>query len=83
MTICYSTGKIRLQGLKKDVYKVESRVKEILYKIKDELVEQQQALMLAQLVNITLGENCALTANQSVDYRATTLFTIVLYSAKV
>ena len=31
----------------------------------------------------TLGENCALAANQSVDCRATTLFTIGLNSAKV
>ena len=31
----------------------------------------------------TLGENCALVANQSVDCRATILFTISLNSAKV
>ena len=31
----------------------------------------------------TLGENCALAANQSVDCRATILFTICLNSAKV
>ena len=30
-----------------------------------------------------LGEYCALAAKQSVDYRATTLFTICLNSAKV
>ena len=30
-----------------------------------------------------LGENCALAANQSVDCRVTTLFTIGLNSAKV
>ena len=31
----------------------------------------------------SLGENCALAANQSVDFRATILFTISLNSAKV
>ena len=31
----------------------------------------------------TLGDNCALAANQSVDYRATILFTISLDSAKM
>ena len=51
MTIAAETGKIRLQGLKKDVYKAESRIKEVLYKIKDEL----SAIMLAQLVNIIFG----------------------------
>ena len=34
-------------------------------------------------VTATLGENCALAANQSVDCRATILFTISLNSAKV
>ena len=33
--------------------------------------------------NQMLGENCALAANQSVEFRATTLFTIGLNSAKV
>ena len=31
----------------------------------------------------SLGENCVLAANQSLDCRATTLFTICLNSAKV
>ena len=32
---------------------------------------------------LSLGENCALAANQSVDCRLTTLFTIGLNTAKV
>ena len=45
-----SGSEILLQGLKKDVYKAESNVKDMLYKIKDALAEQQHAVMLAQLV---------------------------------
>ena len=39
--------------------------------------------MCQSLTFTTLAENCALAGNQSVDCRATTRFTIGLYSAKV
>ena len=35
--------RIRLQGQSKDVYQAESRIKEMLHKIRAELMEQQEA----------------------------------------
>ena len=58
-------SKIRLQGLKKDVYKAESNVKDRLCKIKDDLAEQQHAVMLAQLVcNFGLKDRFMLDARK-------------------
>ena len=44
-------GRIRLQGQTKDAYRAESKVKETLHKIKADLMEQQEAVMLAQFVS--------------------------------
>ena len=46
------TGRIRLLGQTKDVYKADSRVKEELHKIKANIMEEQEAVMLAQFVRI-------------------------------
>ena len=45
-------ARIRLQGQSKDVFKAESRIKEMLHKIRAELMEQQEAVMLAQFVSV-------------------------------
>ena len=39
--------------------------------------------LIEKIYDESLGENCALAANQSVDCRATILFTISLNSGKV
>ena len=44
-------GRIELQGLTKDTNKAESGVKEYLHRVKDQLTEQQNAVMLAQFVS--------------------------------
>ena len=49
--------------------------------MKRRILENKYFFLNARL--LPLGENCALTANQSVDFRATTLFNIGLNSAKV
>ena len=48
-------------------------------------VQNVLLLLTKQLISTvaSLGENCALAANQSVDCRAAILFTISLDSAKV
>ena len=48
----HRTARIRLQGQSKDVYQADSRIKEILHKTKAELMEQQEAVMLAQFVSV-------------------------------
>ena len=45
-------ARIRLQGQSKDVFRAESRIKEMLHKIRAELMEQQEAVMLAQFVSV-------------------------------
>ena len=50
----HRTARIRLQGQSKDVYQADSRIKEILHKTKAELMEQQEAVMLAQFVSVVL-----------------------------
>ena len=52
----HRTGRIRLQGQSKDVYMADSKVKETLHKIRADLMEQQEAVMLAQFVRITFGQ---------------------------
>ena len=50
----HRSARIRLQGQSKEVYQAESRIKEMLHKIKAELMEQQEAVMLAQFVSENL-----------------------------
>ena len=47
-------SRIRLQGQTKDVYQAESRIKEMLHKIKSEQTEHEQSVMLAQLVGSSI-----------------------------
>ena len=48
-------ARIRLQGQTKDVYQAESRVKEMLHKIKSEQTEQEQSAVLSQLVGLVIS----------------------------
>ena len=44
------SGRIRLQGQSKDVYQIESYVRDLLHKEKEFLQEQEKAVLISQLV---------------------------------
>ena len=60
-------GRIRLQGQTKDVYQADSRVKEMLHKVKAELMEQEERAMLAQFVRIGIFVITACSLQTGVD----------------
>ncbi len=45
------TARIRLQGQARDVYKVRNDVTDFLHKMRKEMMEQQEAVLLAQFVS--------------------------------
>ena len=45
----HKVARVRIRGQSKLVYKTESRVKELLHKIRADQMEQQEAVILANL----------------------------------